>query len=180
MLHARLQILSKLFQLKQKEIDEKSKRRNEAIPKTFRLSPKAKEEMEALKKYGKIVCGFVTGRIENSGRDIVVESFVPIRTKSGPKIHFNPVWKDYHKVKNELMKGKKWIIGEFHTHIDGNSKLLEKDFEKLKMLSRGVWWIIGEEIACYFFSKDDEKLNLTKIPNLIESKKMTINKLKVL
>jgi len=162
-IHARLQIMSKLFELKQKEFEEKGRNHKEIIPKGYKLSEKAKKDIMELKKSKKIICGFVVGKIENKGKNIIVEGFIPIETRSGPKIHFNPVWKDYHKVKKKLIKDKKWILGEFHTHPHDNSELHKKDFEKMKMLGRGIWWIIGKETICYFFSKENDKLKFTKI-----------------
>jgi len=167
-LYARLQILSELFKLKQKELEEKSNKRNEIVPRAYKLSFKARASIKELKKCQKIVCGFVIGRIENNGENLVVENFIPVQTRSGPTLHFNPVWKDYHRIKKELIKNNKWILGEFHIHIDGDAKLHERDLEKMKMLSRGIWWILGEENICYFFSKNNDKLNLTKIPCLIK------------
>jgi len=161
-LDARFQILSELFKLKQKEFEEKTHK--QIIPETYELTAKARKSMKELKAKRRIVCGFVVGKIENEGRKIIVEDFIPIKTRSGSKIHFDPVWKDYHRVKKELIAGKKWIIGEFHTHPDGNLKLHEKDLEKMKMLCRGIWWIIGEDSACYFFSKRNNRLKLVRIP----------------
>lgn len=164
-LNARFQILSELFKLKQKEFEEKVRSYKEIIPKNYNLSSKAKKNLKELKKSKRIVCGFVTGKIENKGMNIKVKNFIPIKTRSGPKIHYDPVWKDYHKVKKELIKDKQWLIGEFHTHVDGSSKPHERDLEKMKLLSRGIWWILGEKTVCYFFNKThNNKLNLIEIP----------------
>jgi len=161
-LNARFKILLKLFEIKQKEFEEN--KQEEILPKKYNLSLTAKKDLKELEKSEKIVCGFVTGRIKDNGKIIVVEKFIPIKTRSGPKIHFNPMWKDYHRVKKELIANKKWIIGEFHTHPDGSLKLHEKDLEKMNMLCRGMWWIIGKGTICYFFNKKDNNLEILKIP----------------
>jgi DNA-binding MarR family transcriptional regulator/proteasome lid subunit RPN8/RPN11 len=162
-LNTRFQILLELFRLKQEEFEERARLHKEFIPKKYKLTTKVRRSLDELKKERRIVCGFVVGKIENEGQNIIVEDFVPIKTKSGPKIHFDPVWKDYHRVKKELIANKKWIIGEFHTHPDGNLELHPKDLEKMKMLCRGMWWVIGEESACYLFTKENNELKLIEI-----------------
>lgn len=164
-LNSRFQIISEFFKLKQKEFDQKSNLNIEIIPESYTITSEAKKSIERLNKLNKIVCGFVIGNIKNKGKDIIIENFISIKTRSGPKIHFNPMWKDYHRVKNDLIKSKKWIIGEFHTHTDNSINLHKKDKEKMKMLSRGIWWILNEEVNCYYFRKNNNRLKLIEIPN---------------
>jgi proteasome lid subunit RPN8/RPN11 len=133
-------------------------------PKGFKIEKAKLADVLKLADSQRITCGFVTGRINSKEITLDIHDFVPVETKSGKKIHFNPVWKNYHSVKKTLLKEKKQIVGEFHTHPNGRIELAQQDLRKQAMLRRGLWFIVTpEKIQGYAFSKEGEELHVEEI-----------------
>ncbi|MEM2741714.1 MAG: hypothetical protein QXD95_06140 [Nitrososphaeria archaeon] len=98
--------------------------------------------IELAKKYpSRIICGFIIGYKDNSS--IFIDSFYLFPASTGPKIHFKPIWNGYYSAKeyiNNYMR--KEIVGEFHTHPDGNEELTNKDKQILKWLGTKIMIIV--------------------------------------
>jgi proteasome lid subunit RPN8/RPN11 len=103
--------------------------------KTVNIKPKVYEALlELAKKYSsRIICGFILGYKDNN--QVFIDDFYLFPAYTGPKVHFKPLWKGYFDAKEHVIKFMhKEIIGEFHTHPDGNEELTDKDKQILKWL----------------------------------------------
>lgn len=87
-----------------------------------------------------IICGLLSGTVHYD--TIIVEEAYPIPTRSGPKVHFKPVWSAYYDVKNMIYESRKSIVAEFHTHPDGSEELNVNDKKILKKLGKGLWILV--------------------------------------
>jgi proteasome lid subunit RPN8/RPN11 len=68
-----------------------------------------------------IICGFLVGERDDKNKIILVTDAREIKTRRDTRIHFQPVFSDFRQVADEIHKEGKSIVGEFHTHPEGNS-----------------------------------------------------------
>jgi len=115
------------------------------------------ELIKLANKYSpKIVCGFLVGKREEN--KIIVEEHYVLPTLSGPKIHFKPNWSAYQSTANIIHEQRKTIVGEFHTHPDGNENLNINDRKILRKLGGGFWIIATpKKVIPWYFSVTREK-----------------------
>jgi proteasome lid subunit RPN8/RPN11 len=101
--------------------------------------------LELAKKYpSRIICGFILGYKDNDC--FFIDGFHLFPAYVGPKIHFKPIWKGYYDAKEYITKFMhKEIIGEFHTHPDGNKELTDKDKQILKWLGAKIMVLVTPE-----------------------------------
>ncbi|MCK4442967.1 MAG: hypothetical protein KAW09_00375, partial [Thermoplasmata archaeon] len=169
-LEARMRAFQQYFLAKEGEYQENRTKAHrhgvnclDFIPTSFAMLKTAEKEARTLADFRnrrgktKTVCGFVTGESTSRNR-VKVRDFVGVGTKSGPKVHFIPIWKDFHAVKKRLISEGRLILGEFHTHPDGNPRLHEEDLRKIGHLQWGMWFIItAKHVKCYrFYTKEGE------------------------
>ena len=111
----------------------------------------------------RIVCGFIVGRRE--GDTIYVDEVREARTKCGPRIHFQPVFKHFRQVSEEIGKEGKKIVGEFHTHPSGKTELTRRDRVIMGWLKSGFWIIATEnEILPITFRFEEFRRRINRLP----------------
>lgn len=113
------------------------------INKTVTIKSKVhKTLLDLAKKYPtRIICGFILGHKENNQN--FIENFYLFPAYSGPKIHFKPHWRGYFNAKEHISKFMHAnVIGEFHTHPDGNEELTDRDKQILKWLGTKLMVIV--------------------------------------
>ena len=111
----------------------------------------------------RIVCGFLVGK--STDDKYFIEEVREVKTKTGKRIHFQPVFTDFRRVSKEIHKDGKEIVGEFHTHPDGNPEPTFRDRTIMKWLKFGFWIIATEkEINPFTFEAEEFKTNIQKLP----------------
>ena len=129
---------------------------------------------EALKKLAskysfRIVCGLLVGRTENNR--VLVDDFRILPCATGPKIHFKPRMKEYRKTKEYIRKdlGKE-IIGEFHTHPNGNEHLVERDKQIMKWIPGGLMFVVTpDNVVLWRYETSGKKEEIYRLSLRIES-----------
>ena len=110
-----------------------------------------------------IVCGFLVG--EKSDENIRITDVKEIKTRCNPKIHFQPVFTDFHRVANEIHEEGKAIIGEFHTHPEGSTEPTGRDMKIMRWMKTGFWIISSkDEVSAMLFNMEEFKTNIEEIP----------------
>jgi proteasome lid subunit RPN8/RPN11 len=122
--------------------------------------------LDLLEKHNpNIVCGFLVGERDDKNKIIRVNDVREIKTRCNPKIHFQPVFSDFRRVADEIHKEGKSIVGEFHTHPEGNSNPTGRDMKIMRWMKTGFWIIVSENsISAMIFDVEELKINITKIP----------------
>jgi proteasome lid subunit RPN8/RPN11 len=112
-----------------------------------------------------IICGFLVGDRDDKSKIILVTDAKEIKTRCNPKIHFQPDFSDFRRVADEIHKEGKSIVGEFHTHPQGNSNPTGRDMKIMRWLKTGFWIIVSKNsISAMIFDVEELKINITKIP----------------
>ena len=125
--------------------------------------------LKLAKEYApRIVCGFLVGKIE--GDMIYVNEVREVKTRCGPRIHFQPVFKYFRQVSEEIDREGKKIVGEFHTHPSGKTEPTRRDRVIMKWLKNGFWIIATEnEILPITFKFEEFRKRINRIPYKIIS-----------
>ena len=112
-----------------------------------------------------IVCGFLVGERDDKSKIIRVTDVREVKTRCNPRIHFQPDFSDFRRVADEIHKEGNSIIGEFHTHPEGNSNPTGRDMKIMRWMKTGFWIIVSKNsITAMFFDAEELKINITKIP----------------
>ncbi|MEM5853699.1 MAG: Mov34/MPN/PAD-1 family protein [Candidatus Aenigmatarchaeota archaeon] len=112
-----------------------------------------------------IVCGFLVGKRSDDNTYIEITDVKEVKTRCNPRIHFQPVFSDFRRVADEIHKEGKSIVGEFHTHPDGNVEPTGRDIKIMRWLKNGFWIIASKDrISAMIFDVEEFKTNITKIP----------------
>ena len=112
-----------------------------------------------------IICGFLVGDRDDKNKIILVTDAREIKTRCDTRIHFQPVFSDFRRVADEIHKEGKSIVGEFHTHPQGNSNPTGRDMKIMRWMKTGFWIIVSENsISAMIFDVGELKINITKIP----------------
>lgn len=122
--------------------------------------------LDFAKKYSpRIVSGFLVGERDDKNEIIQVIDVREVKTRCNPRIHFQPVFSDFRRVADEIHKEGKSIVGEFHTHPDGNVEPTGRDMKIMRWLKNGFWIIASKDrISAMIFDVEEFKTNITKIP----------------
>ena len=111
------------------------------------------------------VCGFLVGEKDDKNKIIRVTDVREIKTRCNTRIHFQPVFSDFRRVAEEIHREGKSIVGEFHTHPEGNSNPTGRDMKIMRWLKTGFWIIVSKNsISAMLFDAEELKINITKIP----------------
>jgi proteasome lid subunit RPN8/RPN11 len=112
-----------------------------------------------------IICGFLVGERDDKNKVIQVTDVREVKTRCNPRIHFQPVFSDFRRVADDIHKEGKSIVGEFHTHPEGNSNPTGRDMKIMRWLKTGFWIIVSKNsISAMLFDVEELKINITKIP----------------
>jgi proteasome lid subunit RPN8/RPN11 len=112
-----------------------------------------------------IICGFLIGERDDKNKIIRVTDAREIKTRCNPRIHFRPDFSDFRRVADDIHKEGKSIVGEFHTHPEGNSNPTGRDMKIMRWLKTGFWIIVSKNsISAMIFDAEELKINITKIP----------------
>jgi len=111
----------------------------------------------------RIVCGFLVG--EKGNENIRLTDVKEIKTRCNPKIHFQPVFTDFHQVANVIHEEGKAIVGEFHTHPEGSTEPTGRDMKIMRWMKTGFWIIASRNsMSAMLFDAEGFKISITKIP----------------
>ena len=112
-----------------------------------------------------IICGFLVGERDDKNKILRVTDVREIKTRCNPRIHFQPLFSDFRRVADEIHKEGKSIVGEFHTHPEGNSNPTGRDMKIMRWMKTGFWIIVSKNsITAMLFDAEELKINITKIP----------------
>jgi proteasome lid subunit RPN8/RPN11 len=112
-----------------------------------------------------IICGFLVGDRDDKNKIILVTDAREIKTRCDTRIHFQPVFSDFRRVADEIHKEGKSIVGEFHTHPQGNSNPTGRDMKIMRWMKTGFWIIVSKNsITAMLFDAEELKINIRKIP----------------
>ena len=106
----------------------------------------------------KIICGFLVGR--KDGEIIHVDEVREVITRTSRRFHFKPNWYNYNKIRSEIKKEHKEIVGEFHSHPGGNEELNLTDRKILRFLGAALWIIVTKTNIIPWYFKSGEKSDL--------------------
>ena len=71
----------------------------------------------------------------------------------------------FSRVADEIHNEGKSIVGEFHTHPEGNSNPTGRDMKIMRWMKTGFWIIVSKNsISAMLFDAEEFKINITKIP----------------
>ena len=145
-LGARLESLKTFLDFKQREYEKMSTFTHDKLffhpVSKVLVDAEVKEKLIYLSLREKIVSGFLVGAIDFANRSLLVQDCFPVKTRSGDEVHFQPVWSDFNLRKRKLIESGLRILGEFHTHPDGDEKLKDYDYKVLQNLGTGFWMIV--------------------------------------
>lgn len=139
----------------------------EKLVKKVLIKKKAYEKLlEAAKThYPNIICGFLVGERDDKSEVLHIIDVREVKTRCNSRIHFQPVFSDFRRVADEIHKEGKSIVGEFHTHPDGNVEPTGRDMKIMRWLKNGFWIIASKDrISAMIFDVEEFKTNITKIP----------------
>ncbi len=111
-----------------------------------------------------IVCGFLVGERDNKNEVVRITDVREIKTRCNSRIHFQPVFTDFRRVADEIHKEGKSIVGEFHTHPNGNVEPTGRDMKIMRWLKTGFWIIASKDkISAMIFDAEELKINIQKV-----------------
>lgn len=102
---------------------------------------------------------------EKNDESIRITDVKEIQTRCNKRIHFKPDFADFRRVADDIHKERKTIVGEFHTHPRGSTKLTGRDMIIMRRMKTGFWIISSKDtISAMLFDMEEFKTNIIRIP----------------